>query len=432
MISCNSSVPEMTKKILSILPGTDCKGHGGCGKSGCYECASAIAEGGDIALCPACTQEQADEIAAVTGRPGREVIRKIAFVACGGSAAGKKRFSGYGDCAEARKLGFARGECKDGCLGAGTCTGFCTFDAMRLEEGKVLIDPEKCSGCGACASAESCVQGIIHMIPADATNFIPCSSCEEDDDKVREICGYGCIACGECERACPEGAVSVVNNHAVIDYEKCVGCTACTVKCRKKIIIDTLHDLSELKEKTAFVMCSGGAAAGEKYKAMGIESCREAVSKINPLDEGLCTTGCIGLGDCTKVCRYDAVHVVYGTAFVDTDKCVGCKDCTYACPKGLITIVPYKGAKMVPCSSIADYEDKEEVCPAACAGCGDCAANCPNGAIYMEENHAVVDPELCENCQVCQYVCRRNIIRERVVPEYNYLQTDALNAGKGV
>ena len=54
------------------------------------------------------------------------------------------------------------------------------------------------------------------------------------------------------KRACPEGAVSIVNNHAVIDYDKCVGCVACTVKCRKKIIVDTLHDLTKVKEKVAF------------------------------------------------------------------------------------------------------------------------------------------------------------------------------------
>ena len=99
---------------------------------------------------------------------------------------------------------------------------------MSLENGKVVIDREKCTGCMACAHEDVCPQLLISMIPADATNFIPCSSTEEDDELVRRTCGYGCIACGECERACPEGAVSIVNNHAVIDYDKCVVCKDCT------------------------------------------------------------------------------------------------------------------------------------------------------------------------------------------------------------
>ena len=65
------------------------------------------------------------------------------------------------------------------------------------------------------------------MIPRDATNFIPCSNGDEDDDRVRETCGFGCIGCGDCVRACPEGAVDIVAYNAVIDYDKCVGCVAC-------------------------------------------------------------------------------------------------------------------------------------------------------------------------------------------------------------
>lgn len=300
---------------------------------------------------------------------------------------------------------------------------------MKLVDGDVIIDPEKCNGCGACAAEGACSQGLIRMIPREATNFIPCSNRDEDDDRVREICGYGCIGCGDCVRACPEGAVEIVDNHAVIDYDKCVGCVACTVKCKKKIIVDTLHDLTKLKEKVAFVRCNG--SRNEKaYQAAGAATCAEA-AKLDAKDLGICTTGCTGQGDCTKVCRYGAIKVVDGSAQVDPDKCVGCKDCTYACPMKLIVMVPYKGAKMVPCVSTADYEDKASVCSSACIGCSDCAANCPNGAIYMEEAHAVVDSEICENCQVCQYICARGIIKEREVPEYSYLQEAALAMRKG-
>ena len=352
---------------------------------------------------------------------------EVAFVACRGSAAGKKRFArlGCGSCAEAVASGFQRGECKSGCVGVGSCTSVCKQNALRMENGSLVVDRELCNGCGDCAAADVCPQGLIRMIPRKATNFIPCSSTEEEEDVVRKTCGYGCIACSECVRACPKGAVSIVDNHAVIDYEKCAGCEACTVKCRKKIIVDTLHDLTKIKEKVAFVRCSGGNRAQEKYKSMGIQSCEEA-AKQDAKSLGLCTTGCLGQGSCTAVCRYDAISVVNGTAYVDPEKCVGCRDCTYACPKGLITMVPYKGMKQVPCFSTDDYEDKRKVCDSSCVACGDCVANCPNGAIYLEECHAVVDPELCENCNMCQYVCMYNVIREQSVPEYIYMQHAAL------
>ena len=301
---------------------------------------------------------------------------------------------------------------------------------MKADGTKIVIDAEKCNGCGACANANVCPQHIIKMIPRDASNFIPCSSTEEDDEIVRKTCGFGCIACGECERACPEGAVSIVDNHAVIDYEKCVGCIACAVKCRKKIIVDTAHDLTALKSTVAFVKCSGDGRAYEKFKELGISTCKEA-SKQDLKGLGLCTTGCLGQGACEHVCRYDAVKVENGIAHVNPDKCVGCKDCTFACPQHLITIVPYKGMKLVPCSSVDDAEEKAKVCSSGCIFCEDCRVNCPNLAIYSEGTHTVIDPEVCEDCQVCQYMCPRDLIKEQVVPEYIFLQREALGIKEG-
>lgn len=354
----------------------------------------------------------------------------VAFVACNGTAAGQKRFAGCASCKEAAESGFARGECKSGCVGVGSCIEVCKQHAMSLVDGRIVIDREKCDGCGDCAKEDVCPQGLIRMIPRDATNFIPCSSTEEDDEVVRKTCGYGCIACGECERACPEGAVSIVDNHAVIDYDKCVGCVACAVKCRKKIVVDTLHDLTALKSTVAFVRCSGDGRIAYQLQNLGVTTCQEA-AKLDRKAMDLCTTGCFGQGACTAVCRYDAVKVENGVAKVDPDKCVGCKDCTFACPQHLITIVPYKGQKMVACSSADDKETKAKVCGTGCSGCFDCEANCPNLAIYEDGTHSVIDPQLCEDCHVCQYVCPRNVIKELEVPEYIFLQREALGIQEG-
>lgn len=354
----------------------------------------------------------------------------VAFVACAGCAAGKERFAQCTSCAEALEMGFVRGECKDGCVGVGSCVASCSKGAMKMENGKVVIDREKCDGCGDCAKEGVCPQGLISMIPADATTFIPCSSTEEDDELVRKICGYGCISCGECERACPEDAVKVIKNHAVIDYEKCVGCVACSVKCRKKIIVDTLHDLSKLKSSVAFVRCSGDGRANYILSELGIESCKEA-AKLDLRAHGICATGCFGCGECVKVCRYGAISVVNGISRVDESNCVGCRDCTYACPQHLITILPYKGMKAVACSSEDAPEEKAKYCSTGCVLCGDCKANCPNGAIYKEGTHACIDPDICEDCKVCQYVCHRQVIHQQEVPEYIYLQREAVFGKEG-
>ncbi len=354
----------------------------------------------------------------------------VPFVACAGSAAGKKRFSGFSSCQEACDSGFQRGECKSGCVGVGSCVLSCPEGAMKLENGKVVIDFDKCNGCGDCAKEGVCPQHLIRMIPEDATNFIPCSSTEEDEQVVRATCGYGCISCGACEQACPENAVHIVNNHAVIDYDKCVGCVACTVKCKKKIIVDTFHDLTAIKPTVAFVRCSGDGRTSEKLKSMGIQSCYDA-ARLDIKGLGLCSTGCFGQGACTAVCRYDAIRIVDGIAYVDPEKCVGCKDCTFACPQRLITILPYQGQKMVACSSIDDAETKAKVCSTGCIGCYDCYGNCPNFAIYKKGTHAVIDPEICVDCHVCQYVCPRNVIKKMNVPDYVYLQREALGLEGG-
>ncbi|MDO4517810.1 MAG: (Fe-S)-binding protein [Bacillota bacterium] len=219
---------ESAKRILALLPGVDCGGFGGCGHPTCEACAQAIAEGGPITLCPAANTETVAAIAEIMGTCPVEVEAKVAFIKCAGSGA-KERLKSCdcGSCDLAKKSGFMKGECQYGCIGLGTCIERCKFDAMSLVDGEVVIDREKCSGCEACLSG--CVQEIIEMIPADATNFIPCSSKANEQDTLA-ACGHGCIGCADCALACPKDAIEMVydekvdGRYARIDYSKCEGC----------------------------------------------------------------------------------------------------------------------------------------------------------------------------------------------------------------
>jgi len=40
-----------------------------------------------------------------------------------------------------------------------------------------------------------------------------------------------CVACGQCVRRCPAGAIAVKNKKAVIDYDVCIGCGQCVAAC---------------------------------------------------------------------------------------------------------------------------------------------------------------------------------------------------------
>ncbi len=78
----------------------------------------------------------------------------VAFVACNGTVAGQKRLP---DARPARKRlsGFARGECKSGRVGVGSRIEVCKQHAMSLVDGRIVIDKEKCDGCGDCAKRMS-------------------------------------------------------------------------------------------------------------------------------------------------------------------------------------------------------------------------------------------------------------------------------------
>ena len=106
-----------------------------------------------------------------------------------------------------------------------------------------------------------------------------------------------------------------------------------------------------------------------------------------------CTYGCLGFGDCTRACKYDAIHVVDGLAVVDYEKCIGCGACAKVCPRNIITITPFRSRQImaVTCSNKDKGKDVMSVCKVGCIGCKACSRL--SEIITIENNLSVVDYE---------------------------------------
>ncbi|MDH7599169.1 MAG: (Fe-S)-binding protein [Sedimentisphaerales bacterium] len=88
-----------------------------------------------------------------------------------------------------------------------------------------------------------------------------------------------------------------------------------------------------------------------------------------------CRFGCLGMGDCVRACRFDAIHMVDGLATVDYQRCTGCGACAKVCPRGIIEMVTFQQSMMmvVACNSKEDGRTTRAMCKAGCIGCGLCA-----------------------------------------------------------
>ena len=104
----------------------------------------------------------------------------------------------------------------------------------------------------------------------------------------------------------------------------------------------------------------------------GIESCTSANAQP---DVQACHFGCLGFGDCTRACKFDALHIVDGLSTVNYVNCTGCGACAKACPRNLIQMVPFTQETMmtVACSSRESGKMTRSFCKVGCIGCGICA-----------------------------------------------------------
>ena len=222
-------------KITEALPGANC---GACGFAGCSAYAEAVVAGqAEVNCCSVGKAPVAKKIGEIMGVDAGDVIECTARVMCGGviqSANRKYQYMGISDCVAASKLSGGAKECPYGCLGLGTCVKQCKFDAISIVDGVAIIDENKCQACGMCL--KSCPKGIIEFVPKTNKEWVLCKN-HDRGVLANKYCKVSCIGCKMCEKVCPVGAVTVNDNLAHIDYEKCISCGKCAEKCPRKIIV---------------------------------------------------------------------------------------------------------------------------------------------------------------------------------------------------
>ncbi len=204
----------------------------------------------------------------------------------------------------------------------------CDALAKAIADGEAPID--------ACpVGGQASVDAIAEVLGVEATAstprvaYVKCSgTCDKtrfrydyygDDDCHRvalapgrgsKACAWGCTGLGSCAKACPFGAITVVDGCARVSPETCRGCGVCVAVCP--------HHLIELIPVTAteVVRC----ASREKGKSV----------------RDMCDAGCIGCGLCARLCPTGAVTVAENLAHIDQDKCIGCGKCAEKCPAKVI------------------------------------------------------------------------------------------------
>ena len=222
-------------QVEEALPGANC---GGCGYPGCKGFADACvkAESLDGLLCPVGGTPVMKKVAAILGREVAESTPKVAVLRCNGSCNNRPKtnlYNGAKSCAIEASLYGGETGCAFGCLGNGDCVKACAFNAIHMnpETGLPEIDDEKCTACGACVKA--CPKMIIELRkkgPKSRRIFVSCVN-KDKGATARKACIAACIGCGKCAKECPFDAITIENNLAYIDDNKCRLCRKCEAVC---------------------------------------------------------------------------------------------------------------------------------------------------------------------------------------------------------
>ena len=177
-----------------------------------------------------------NKIGALLGQEVGAAVPMVAVLKCNGSCENRprlNRYDGASSCAVEAALYGGETGCTYGCLGQGDCVDVCNFDAIFINPDTGLPDviEDNCTACGACVKA--CPKSIIELRkkgPKSRRVYVSCNN-KDKGGVARKACKVACIGCGKCVKVCPFEAITLKDNLAYIDYDKCRLCRKCVPEC---------------------------------------------------------------------------------------------------------------------------------------------------------------------------------------------------------
>ena len=208
-------------------------------------------------------------------------------------------------------------------------------------------------------------------------------------------CGY--VGCGEYAEA------------VALESEAVTKCTVGGQSCARQVAAIMGVEIGETLPYRPIVHC--GAHYADRLGRTEYRGEMQCAAANLVTDVQGCTYGCLGFGDCARVCNFDALHVIDGLATVDYEKCTGCGACAKVCPRNIITLTAFKSDQMlaVTCSNKDKGKDVIAVCNVGCIGCGACART--SSLFTLKDNLSTInydayEPacslEVLEACEKCK------------------------------
>ena len=263
-------------QVEEALPAANC---GGCGYAGCRNFAEALvkSENFDDLFCPVGGNDTMQTVADILGREAVEQDPLVAVLRCNGACDFRPKtnqYDGATTCAIESALYGGDTGCSYGCLGHGDCVEVCKFDALHMDPVTRLpvVNDANCTACGACVDA--CPKNLFELrkrAKKDRKIYVACMN-EDKGGIAKKSCSVACIGCTKCFKVCPYDAITMNNNLAFIDSEKCKLCRKCVPECPTNSILEIGFPPRKIKEAETADNTDSGPSDSQNTKSTKVVS----------------------------------------------------------------------------------------------------------------------------------------------------------------